>query len=1068
MYFPVSRNEHSCITTDSNSNNKMAEPLSESKPTVPELNDHLVELVYWELIATYLRGIKQCDIDMIKRDHVANTPLQKLALYTEWLKVCPDATWSDVVIALEKAQEFTLAEQVKSLHNNEQCDGRQKEIVIPLEEEDVVISELEQLRSSYRILFTRTREHIEELVETNQLSLHKVASRLEDAFHSFSVKGLTKCKLITEIFDILREHSHFLDGSVLKIVIETVIGKSDLLQEAVEHITRVRVFKIIRPIKALKEKLKESKIEKSQTLVIIKLNNEWGKMYIELVENLIRILLQLKGDIQWIRVTSGSVQIIISVPKEEENRIINTCSQKEHFMKQMGIFNLQIGTNTILDMQENNHYSFELGLLEACAVGNIETVQFLLHYKFLQHISVDVDHTNNEGQTPLMIASENGYGNIVKLLLSEKANVNKQDNLGLTAVMLAKTIEIYQTLVQANADTTIVTHKGSTPLLVSCHIGNHEVAEHLLFTLKHNITTRPDGLTILMAASQGGNYRIVQYLIEKEHDPNTQDNDGRTAIQRACLKGHYTVTELLLKHKADLNLPTHDGWTPLTGASQEGHIKIVELLLQNGVDPNVTNTENGITALIQASLNGHHDTVELLLTKGADPNTQDNDGRAAIELACLMGHYTVTELLLKHKADPNLIDDNGFTPLIATSQEGHIKIVELLLQNGVDPNVTNTKNGITALTVASKNGHHDTVELLLMKGADPNIQNNHGLTAIGIACLKGHYTVTELLLKHKANPNLINDDGFTSLIASSQNGHYKIVELLLPRVIDLTAVNMKNGITALMMASLNGHHETVQILLIAGHDPNIQSKSGNTALQLSSTDGHYTVTKLLLDNNADPNLADYEGHTPLMLASQNGYYKIVQLLLLQKGVNPNITHSETGTTPLIYATENGHHDTVEALLKAGGNPNIQNKDGRSAIELASLYGRVTIVQLLLNYNADPNLYTNDGWTPLMAASQEGYTNIVELLLQKGVDPNVRNKRNGKTALIQASKNGHYETVQLLLKAGCDSSIEDYEGLTATEQASISDRHEVIELLQNTATDQRLPSTDRELVPSLKT
>ena len=627
-----------------NSQDQMAQA---SSLTVAELDEQLDDLVDWEIFGTHLRKIKSKDIEIIER--LPSVHKQKFALYRKWLKVCPDATWSDVVIALEKAQEFTLAEQVKSLRNNEQCDGRQmKEIVIPLEEEDVVINELEQFHSSYTLIFIRTREHIEELVETKQLTLHKVASRLEDAFHSFSVKGLNNCKSISEIFDILREHSHFLDGSVLKIVIELVIDKSDLIQEAIDHIKRVRQFKTTQPIKILKEKLKESNVGKDHTPLTIKLNEPWGKVYIELVENLIKTLLQLKGDIQWISVTSGSVQIIISIPKEQQNRIINTCLQKEYFMKQMGIFNLQIGTNTILDTKESNHYSFELGLLEACAVGNIETVQFLLHYQFLQHISVNVDHTNEQGQTPLMIASENGHRNIVKLLLSAQANVNKQDDLGTTAVMLAKTIEIYQTLVQANADITIATHRGSTPLYISCLLGNEEVAEYLLFTLKHDITTRPDGLTILMAASEGGNYRIVQCLLEKEHDPNTQDNSGYTAIILACLKGHYTVTELLLKHKADPDLPTDDGWTPLMCASHNGHIKIVELLLQNGVNPNIPNTKNGTTAVIQASQEGHYDTVELLLMNKADPNIENKDGHTAIYVACLYDNYQVTELLLKH------------------------------------------------------------------------------------------------------------------------------------------------------------------------------------------------------------------------------------------------------------------------------------------------------------------------------------------------------------------------------------------------------------------------------------
>ena len=933
--------------------------MAQASLTVADLNEQLDDLVEWEIFGTYLRGIKSKDVTIIER--IPNHARQKIALFNKWLSVCPDATWSDVVIALEKAQEFTLAEQVKSQHNNQQCDGRQmKEIKLTEMEEITIISKLNYFNTTFSDLLTRTRKDINDLAQSNKLSLEEIKYRLKDEFQ-FMQEELTKCKTITEIFDTLREHSHFLDGSILNKAMEKLFGESPLLQDIKD---RVQEFKMLQPIKTFKNKLADNNIRENHTPIKIKLNNAWEEVQIGLVKHLIKILLQLKGDIQWISITSGSVQIIIYIPKEQENRIINTCSQKEHFIKQMGIFNLQIGTNTILDTKENNHYSFELGLLEACAVGNIETVQFLLHYQFLQHISVNINHTNEQGKTPLMIASENGHRNIVKLLLSAQANVNKQDDLGRTAVMLAKTIEIYQTLVQANADITIVTHKGSTPLYISCLLGNHEVAEHLLFTLKHDITTRPDGFTLLMAASEGGNYRIVQYLLEKEHDPNTQDCDGQTALGLACLPGHYTVTELLLKYKADPNLPIHDGWTPLMAASQEGHIKIVELLLQNGVDPNVTNTKNGTTALILASEDGHHDTVELLLMKGADPNIQLNDGGTAIEQACLYGHYTITKLLLKHKANPNLIDDYGWTPLLA----------------------------------------------------------------------------------------------------ASGNGHHKIVELLLPRVIDLTAVNMKNGLTALMLASLNGHYETVNVLLKAGHDSNARRLNGDTAILQASRNGHYTVTELLLDNNADPNLADYEGRTPLMIASQNGHYKIVQLLLLQKGVTPNITNSETGTTPLIYATENGHHDTVEVLLKAGGNPNIQNKDGRSAIELASLYGHVRIVQLLLNYNANPNLHTNEGWTPLMAASQEGYTNIVELLLQKGVDPNVRNKRNGRTALIQASKNGHYETVQLLLKAGCDSSIEVYEGHTATEQA----HDEVLELLQNTEPDQRLPSTDRQLVPPPKT
>ncbi len=66
-------------------------------------------------------------------------------------------------------------------------------MVIPFQEEGIVLDELKSLHKSYTTLFTKTRKHIEELIETKRLSLQEIASRLEDAFHPLSVKGLGKC-----------------------------------------------------------------------------------------------------------------------------------------------------------------------------------------------------------------------------------------------------------------------------------------------------------------------------------------------------------------------------------------------------------------------------------------------------------------------------------------------------------------------------------------------------------------------------------------------------------------------------------------------------------------------------------------------------------------------------------------------------------------------------------------------------------------------------------------------------------------------------------------------------------
>ena len=88
--------------------------MARRRPTVQELDRALENVVKWKRFALYLRGIDETKIENIdadnKRDDVCD---QKIALYTKWLKVCPDASWEDVIAALEAIHELTLAKKLK-------------------------------------------------------------------------------------------------------------------------------------------------------------------------------------------------------------------------------------------------------------------------------------------------------------------------------------------------------------------------------------------------------------------------------------------------------------------------------------------------------------------------------------------------------------------------------------------------------------------------------------------------------------------------------------------------------------------------------------------------------------------------------------------------------------------------------------------------------------------------------------------------------------------------------------------------------------------------------------------
>ena len=84
-----------------------------SELNIPDLNIFLKHLVKWQIFALYLPRIVQSDIDTIERNKRDDNDDQKIALYTKWLNVYPDASWEDVIIALQKAKENRIATELR-------------------------------------------------------------------------------------------------------------------------------------------------------------------------------------------------------------------------------------------------------------------------------------------------------------------------------------------------------------------------------------------------------------------------------------------------------------------------------------------------------------------------------------------------------------------------------------------------------------------------------------------------------------------------------------------------------------------------------------------------------------------------------------------------------------------------------------------------------------------------------------------------------------------------------------------------------------------------------------------
>ena len=704
-------------------------PMIDDRPDIPLLTQWLEPLVDWKPFGRCLPAITYSDILKIEAE---NTKIdgRKLALYSKWLSVAPKATWADVINALSRRRENKLVQDIKrNLQKSAPRSARsycavatrpsqkshpspQAEVMFhTAEDEKEILDTLTDLKEKFPGLIMHARLGLEEKTENDPKILHALIIWLEAYMH-WNDK-LTNASL-DETFKIIYPFYDFIDCSLIVDMSKYFLQDFKFGDDQLSIVSELKNYKetadklrFSAQVKHLHESLKaiyEKHLPDTSNMpmILMKLHNPWHGSNIKELSLLIHNLLPVghqQSIMKYIIISSGSVVIQYFVHGSTADSLIEYTGGKLQFMRLIGIFSLCINDDLVFQEDENMKFTFELALLEAVTAGNNEAVEFLLQLE-----TVNIDHTNEEGKTALMLACERGHEDIVHSLLSAGANVNIQDNNGWTALMIASEhnrISIIHLLLQANANPHLKKSNGSNALVTaSCH-GYCDVVQLLISKGVDPNIQRKDGRNAFMFACLKGHTQIVELLLKEKVDPNVQEKDGVNAFMFACLKGHTQIVELLLKEKVDPNVQRNSGGNAFMLVCEKNHIQIVELLLKAQVNPNVQK-EDGVNAFMLACQNGHTQIVKLLLKKQVDPNVKMKDGRNAFMLACLKGHTQIVELLLKEQVDSNVQDREGYTGLMIASAKGHYEVVKLLLEWKADPNIKSNE-GNTALSEAKTN-----------------------------------------------------------------------------------------------------------------------------------------------------------------------------------------------------------------------------------------------------------------------------------------------------------------------------------------------------------------------------
>lgn len=131
-----------------------------------------------------------------------------------------------------------------------------------------------------------------------------------------------------------------------------------------------------------------------------------------------------------------------------------------------------------------------------------------------------------DGKTQLHLACRDGNFELVKELLNLGVEINKQDSDGLTALHIAKNIEIIKLLIEAGANPNLQNHRsGYTPLLDSMVWWN-EAKYDLLVPLTNLNIKSSFGNTALMFSTVYHRLDDIELLIKTGTDLYIRNYEG--------------------------------------------------------------------------------------------------------------------------------------------------------------------------------------------------------------------------------------------------------------------------------------------------------------------------------------------------------------------------------------------------------------------------------------------------------------------------------------------------------------------------------------------------------------
>ncbi|CAB3386911.1 Hypothetical predicted protein [Cloeon dipterum] len=545
-------------------------------------------------------------------------------------------------------------------------------------------------------------------------------------------------------------------------------------------------------------------------------------------------------------------------------------------------------------------------------------------------IKIDLNATNEFGETAFMIACSKNRSDVVEYLLANKdIDLSKEDIGGRTALHHATRsgcVDLVQNLLHHGADLTKKDKDNRNVMFYGL-----KRKEMILYLYKKNMAfvklvdwKRTNLLLYAIEFSYIVDGDVVHWLIEESGiDLNAVDKKGNSAITLACKKKMWDTVDTLLTKDVNVLAKDGKGKNLLHYAAELGNLNLVQKLVERGVNPTLKDNL-GMNAI-------HYALQQLDLVKSFGISlvkevTKDNN--TSLHLAIGMCEYSIEVirwLLDEAKLDVNSKNAKGETPLMIACSKNTFDVIRILLDNEAD--VSNQDNkGRTALHHAARSGHLDLIkqlfDLLALKEVEDGSLNIHQTdkeeNTLLILAMKSRKELDEkaiswLVEDIKLDLNAVNSNGESALLLACKHNKWDVVDILLSREdIDIGSEDQKER-TALHWAAASGNLDVVRRLVERGADLTLKDSDGMNVMHHALKDVE-TVKFLHKLNKGLVKEVTKNGSTCLHLAVIRGLTEVIRWLVGDEIKADLDKSNELGLTALLLACRRNMWEVVELLV----------------------------------------------------------------------------------------------------------------------------------------------------------